>query len=371
MAAFAITVLALPACQSSATATPEQSATSAAATRAADAKIAALLAEGGPTDTESGYFESASPALAAAASGDDDQRFRQLGKLLVQDGFGSAIINLSREMNGSWYEWSEERAPSSEPDAFIVAWRHVVTAMRSAPGSHFKFLWTVYPKAASVEEAWPGSAYVDYVGTDMFDWYGGPHSTYPRTSTGALDWTLHWQQDLTSVPGGLTWIAKFSQATGKPIIIPEYGLDFHTFGGQDDVYFLTHMVAWMKANHAIGLYWGGNHLSQAGWPGGPLLADQGEAAQKNTVGEVNALGTLLGGHLQYAGVYLDDQKQITDATAQEALGPWENSGYQLILSVDIVPNPPAIKSYSGSTKRGQYQLADYPDAVAALKHGIG
>ncbi|HEY1003777.1 MAG TPA: hypothetical protein VGD83_29460, partial [Streptosporangiaceae bacterium] len=74
-------------------------------------------------------------------------------------------------MNGWWYEWSEWHAPSFELDAFIRAWRHVVTAMRSVPGEHFKFLWTIYPEGATVAECWPGSAYVDYVGTDIFDWH--------------------------------------------------------------------------------------------------------------------------------------------------------------------------------------------------------
>jgi hypothetical protein len=61
-----------------------------------------------------------------------------------------------------------------------------------------------------------------------------------------------WQQILTAEPGGLNWMAAFSRATGKPIIIPEWGLDFHTFGGQDDPLFITNMMAWMKAHNAIG-----------------------------------------------------------------------------------------------------------------------
>ena len=245
--------------------------------------------------------------------------------------------------------------------------------MRSVPGAHFKFLWTIYPGAATVAESWPGSAYVDYVGTDIFDWYGGPHGTYPHTASGALNWALHWQQTLTATPGGLDWIAKFSKLTGKPVIIPEWGLDFHTFGGHDDVYFLTHMTAWMKAHNAIGLYWEQGHVTWSGWPGGPLLANQGAAAQVNTPGAVNGLGKLLGGHLQYAAVYLNDQEAISDATAQPVLAPWEHAGYELVLGVNIIPNPPAIKSYSGPPQPGNkaYQLADYPDAVAALRRGLG
>ncbi len=340
---------------------------------AVDSELETLLTDGGPNTSASGYYESSSSALVAAAAGADNQRFYQLGELLVQDGLANTIINLSREMNGSWYAWSEQRAPPSEPDAFILAWRQVVKTMRSVPGEHFKFLWTIYPGAATVAECWPGSAYVDYVGTDIFDWYGGPKGSYPHTASGALDWTLHWQHTLTATPGGLDWIAQFSKLTGKPIIIPEWGLDFHTFGGQDDTYFLTHMMAWMKAHNAIGLYWEQGHVTSSGWPGGPLLANQGGAAQVNPPGAVNGLGKLLGGHLQYAADYLNDQKEISDATAQPILAQWENAGYRLVLGVNIIPNPPAIKSYSGPPQPGQkpYQLADYPDAVAALRQGLG
>jgi peptidoglycan hydrolase-like protein with peptidoglycan-binding domain len=338
-----------------------------------DSDVAALLNDGAPGDATSGYYKSSSAALAAAAAGTDDRRFYQLGELLVRDGLSSTIINLSREMNGPWYEWSEQHAPPSEPDAFILAWRQVVTAMRSVPGEHFKFLWTIYPGAATVAECWPGSAYVDYVGTDILDWYGGPDNTYPHTASGALDWALHWQQTLAASPGGLDWIAQFSKLTGKPIVIPEWGLDFHTFGGQDDTYFLTHMTAWLKAHNAIGLYWVGEHVTPSDWPGGPLVANQGAAAQENTPGKVNGMGKLLGGHLQYAGVYLSDQKAISDATAQPVLAPWENAGYRLVLSVDVIPNPPTIQSYSGPPEPGNkpYQLSSYPNAVTALKKGLG
>jgi hypothetical protein len=338
-----------------------------------DAELAALLNDGGPSSATPARHKSNSSALVAAAAGTYNQQFYQLGELLVRDGLSNTIINLSREMNGWWYEWSVWHAPSSELDAFILAWRQVVTTMRSVPGEHFKFLWTIYPKGATVAECWPGSAYVDYVGTDIFDWHGDPDGTYPHTASRALDWAFHWQQTLTATPGGLDWIARFSKLTGKPIIIPEWGLDFHTFGGQDDTYFLTRMTAWLKAHHAIGLYWIQGHVTSSGWPGGPLLADAGAAAQVNRPGAVNGMGQLLGGHLQYAGVYLNDQETISDATAQPVLAPWENAGYQLVLSVDIIPNPPIIKSYSGPSEPGgkPYQLSGYPDAVTILQQGFG
>ena len=340
------------------------------AAAAAAAEMKALLKEG-IGDTATGYFEATSPTLVAAAAGDYNSKFYDLGKLLVKDGFSHAIIDLGREMNGAWYEWSEERAPPSEPDAYILAWRQIVRTMRSVPGQHFKFLWTAFIGSASVAECWPGSAYVDYIGTDIFDWYGGVNYTYPRTASGALDHQAKWRQILTAEPAGLNWMAAFSRVTGKPIIVPEWGLDFHAFGGQDDPLFITNMLAWLKAHDAIGLYWGGVHVSPVPAASGPLLVNQGEAAQKNTPGIVNAMGDLMGGRLQYAGVYLPDQQWLSDRADQQVLAPWEQAGYQLILSVPIVPNPPAIKSYNGPPEPGNkpYQLANYPDAVAALKRG--
>lgn len=332
--------------------------------------VETLLNEG-RGDTASRYFDETSSALVAVTAGDYNSKFYDLGELLVKDGLSNTIIEPGREMNGTWYEWSEHRAPQSEPDAYILAWRQIVTTMRSVPGQHFKFLWTLYPTNSSVADAWPGSAYVDYIGTDIFDWYGGPHGTYPHTASGALDHEEKWQQILTTEPGGLNWMAAFSQATGKPIIIPEWGLDFHTFGGQDDPLFITNMMAWMKAHGAIGLYWEQGHVSPVSTASGPLLASQGASAQANIPGAVNGMGDLMGGRLQYAGVYLPDRQWLSDSVDQPGLAPWEHAGYRLILSVPIVPNPPAVKSYSGPPEPGNkpYQLADYPDVVAALRQG--
>ena len=83
------------------------------------------------------------------------------------------------------------------------------------------------------------------------------------------------------------------------------------------------------------------------------------------------MGDLMGGRLRYAGVYLPDRQWLSDSTDQPVIAPWEHAGYQLILSVPVVPNTPAIKSYSGPPEPGHkpYQLVNYPDAVAALQQG--
>ena len=335
--------------------------------RAVAAALAALLRQGTP-DTARGYWETPSAALEAAAAGADDARFHALGTLLVKDGFAGAIIDLGREMTGQWYNWSERRCPRAEPGCYILAWRHAVDAMRSVPGQHFRFLWTVYPGTAAAIDAWPGAAYVDLVGTDIYDWYGGPHGTYPHTAFGQLDHDARWRQILTQ-PGGLDWLARLSQVTGKQAAIPEWGLDFHSFGGQDDPAFITRMLAWLKAHHAIGVYWAFQHVApdQAA-PPGPLLAGQGTYAGGPP--GVNGFGLLLGGRLQYAEAFLPDQQPVSESSAQPVLASWQGTGYQLILGVPLVPL--TVPTYNGPPEPGPlaYQLADYPDALAAFRQGV-
>ncbi|MGB6583281.1 MAG: glycosyl hydrolase [Streptosporangiaceae bacterium] len=343
---------------------PHASSSSSAATAAA---LAALLRQGTPNAATPGYWQKPSATLEAAAAGADDARFRALGALLVKDGFADAIIDLGREMTGGWYDWSERKCPRTEPGCYVRAWRHAVDAMRSVPGQHFRFLWTAFPGAAAATDAWPGAAYVDLVGTDVYDWYGGPNYTYPHTASGQLDYDAKWRQILTQ-PGGLDWLAQLSRLTGKPAAIPEWGLDFHSFGGQDDPAFITRMLAWLHAHHAISVYWAVRHVApDPTLPPGPLLAGLGVYA--GDLKAVNGFGLLLGGRVQYAEAFLSDQKPISDSTEQPALAHWQHSDYQLILSVPLIPL--TVPSSGSPPEPGQpYQLADYPDALAAFHQGL-
>jgi hypothetical protein len=342
--------------------------TSRSSSPAAATALAALLRQGTP-DTAPGYWQKPNADMKAAAAGADDARFRALGVLLVKDGFAGAIIDLGREMTGDWYNWSEGRCPRAEPDCYALAWRHIVDAMRTVPGQHFRFLWTVFPGTDAPIDAWPGAAYVNLVGTDIYDWYGGPDNTYPHTKSGQLDHNAKWQQILTQ-PGGLDWLARLSQLTGKPIAIPEWGLDFHSFGGQNDPAFITRMLAWLHAHHAIGVYWAVGHVgSDPAVPPGPLLAGLG--ADANSPAGVNDLGLLLGGRLQYAEAFLLENQLPSDASAQPVLAIYQHAAYQLVLVVSLVPL--TVPSYNGPPEpagRPPYQLAGYPDLLATFRRGI-
>jgi hypothetical protein len=184
--------------------------------------------------------DSSSTTLAAGARGAYDGYFRRLARTLVHYGYGSASLRVGWEMNGTWYRWSAFR----DPGAWVTYYRRIVTVMRSVPGQSFRFDWNLNLGSAAVQPAriYPGNAYVSYIGVDAYDWYW----RHPA-STPAARWA--W---LVGQPHGLSWVASFAAAHGKPITVPEWGLASTgpvRSGGGDDSYYITAMLSWMRAHH--------------------------------------------------------------------------------------------------------------------------
>ncbi len=181
--------------------------------------------------------------LARGAHGAYDAHFVTLAENLVRVGEGNAYLRPGWEFNGTWYRWRVKNAKAAAN--YAAYFRHIVNAMRSVPGAAFKFVWN--PNAGtsrgnySPGQAYPGNAYVDYIGTDLYDqsW------VQPRTSQNA------WAAQL-SATWGLDWLAGFAAAQGKPIAFPEWGVavrsDGHGLG--DDPYFVDQFAAWI-ATHDV------------------------------------------------------------------------------------------------------------------------
>jgi hypothetical protein len=181
--------------------------------------------------------------LKEGAAGAYNSHFQKLAQTLVAHGQGNAILRLGWEFNGSWYKWYA----GNDPAAFAGYWRQIVTTMRAvAPGLKFDWCPTLgvanMPKG--VAAAYPGSAYVDFVGTDVYDQAWGPNnSTVP-------DPAVRWNGYVTQ-QNGLDWVASFAAQQGKPISIPEWGLSIRTdgHGGGDNAYFVQHMHDWIVGHN--------------------------------------------------------------------------------------------------------------------------
>jgi hypothetical protein len=196
--------------------------------------------------------------LAQGASGAYNAYFLQLAQEMVAGGQGSAIVRPGWEFNGGWFSW----AANGQAAAFITYWQQIVNTMRSVPGQNFSFEWN--PTAGdtgvgNLANYYPGNAYVDEVGLDLYDQQWG---TYPGIAA-------QWNTDLTE-PYGLNWLASFAASQGKQITLPEWGLDPDPssnnggvlsggngeVGGGDDPRFINDVSQWMTQNQVYeATYW--------------------------------------------------------------------------------------------------------------------
>jgi Glycosyl hydrolase family 26 len=172
--------------------------------------------------------------FAQGASGAYDRDFRSLAKHLVQAGDSDAILRLGWEFNGNWFPWSLSARGDDSPGEFVAYWRRVVTVMRSVRGAAFRFVWNVNngPEPVDATRAYPGSAYVDYVGVDAYD-----------NGYGVAGAAARWNQ-IVNQRRGLNYWLRFARRRDKPLAIPEWGIG----NAGDDPYYIQKMYGWMKSN---------------------------------------------------------------------------------------------------------------------------
>ena len=180
--------------------------------------------------------------LAGGASGAYDGYFVTLAQNLIAQGEGGAYLRLGWEFNASWYSWGVQSA--SDAANFAAYFRNIVDAMRSVPGQQFRFVWNPNgdgPTSYSPDQAYPGSNYVDFIGSDV---YGNCFSSPFTPQNG-------WADQL-SQPWGLDWLASFAAQQGRPIVFPEWSVDYRPDGHGlgDDPYFIDQFASWI-AQHNV------------------------------------------------------------------------------------------------------------------------
>jgi mannan endo-1,4-beta-mannosidase len=115
---------------------------------------------------------------------------------------GTVYLRYAHEMNGYWYPWSYDAR------GYRRAWRRVVRLFDEAGAHNVRFVWSVNPNLyepvgpwlRNLRLYWPGSRYVDYVGTTLID-FGGSKD-YPVRRFEPRMRTLH-------------------EVYGKPLILTE------------------------------------------------------------------------------------------------------------------------------------------------------
>ncbi len=190
-------------------------------------------------------------SLAKGATGAYNGHFATLARALVAAGQGGSVIRIGWEFNGIWFPWSAKGHAAQ----FIAYWRQIVTTMRSVPGANFRFEWNPTRGdlgAGPLSGYYPGNAYVDYVGLDVFDveWraYPGARDEFVQIKRGK---------------NGLDWLASFSKTHMKPMVFPEWGLGWgdsnhgasvsgsSSVSGGDNPVFIRDMTGWFASHNVF------------------------------------------------------------------------------------------------------------------------
>jgi hypothetical protein len=190
-------------------------------------------------------------SLASCAAGQYDPYWRNLANDLAYYGLHWAYLRLGWEMDGNWYAWGAPQGSGLEA-SFAGCFRRIVSTMRATqPGSQWKFVWNptaTWTDPAWLNAAWPGDAYVDLVGIDLYDQSWVPN-TYPYPSTCDSACRLARQQTAWNTHAWyLQTMRNFALAHAKPFAIPEWGVvaraDGH--GGGDNPYYIQKMYEFIS-----------------------------------------------------------------------------------------------------------------------------
>lgn len=173
--------------------------------------------------------------------------YEAAGRSLVAAGYAYSTIRIGWEFTGDWFKWGWK---NDQQWFYGTCYRTMVRSLRKAPGQHFTFDWNLsdqhrdptlgYTTCATGCGAYPGDAYVDFIGGDFYD----------NETADPTQHTLSWSR-LSSGPWGLDQLAAFAAQRGKRVVIPEWGVEWKCSGGWyggDDPYYVRQMRKWIDTH---------------------------------------------------------------------------------------------------------------------------
>jgi len=189
-------------------------------------------------------------SLLQTAGGVHDGTYRRVAEYLVSGGYEDAILRVGHEFDGAWYPWSAV----DNCENFKAAFRHVVQVFRGvSPEFRFDYNGTAGPFARMADCAYPGDAYVDIVGLDVYD-AGFGKNLNAGVGQGWIDPEKVFDQHLKPM---LQFHLDFAKKHGKQVSFPEWalvqgGTKNADNAGADNPVFIRKMYEWFDALPADG-----------------------------------------------------------------------------------------------------------------------
>jgi Glycosyl hydrolase family 26 len=148
------------------------------------------------------------------------------------------VIRLSHEANGTWNPDNVGNSPADYA-LWREFWRKTALAMKSVPGAHFTFDWTINAgvRPIPLSSFYPGDDVVDIAGIDAYD---------GNVPAGQDRWKAFYGQ-----PDGIGDVARFAREHHKQLSIPEWGLlppGGSGRGGGDDPAYVNGIASVVRDN---------------------------------------------------------------------------------------------------------------------------
>lgn len=188
--------------------------------------------------------------LEEVAAGVHNGKWQAIGAYLVRNGLNSnrTVLRIGWESNGNWYAWSatSSGAHGDRRHTFKRAWINIVDSIRAGGATQVQFNWSVNKGNQADTDAWgayPGDAYVDILGLDIYDHWS------PSFSEAQFD------AEADKVPS-LNDVAAYCLAHGKQMALDEWGVSHYDrgAGGGDNPFFIEQIWHWLNANADIIAY---------------------------------------------------------------------------------------------------------------------
>ena len=206
----------------------------------------------------------ASYTLANIVAGHFDSYLLQYAGSVVGTGL-PVVIRLDQEMNGNWFPWSagfsaNKAAVSGQANLYVQAWQHVWDIFNSV-GANNDVIWLWTPNRVdnitphltaggsafetNPAEDYPGDQFVDWIGTDAYDYKPTDGWTYQTTFAKTL--------------------AALHAISNKPIYIAETGateaVGMTDYAAQKAQWIQQTLAGFLADSSIIGFTWFNNNVS--------------------------------------------------------------------------------------------------------------
>ncbi len=213
----------------------------------------------------SGGTSSAMPSnLSAVINGYWDSYIRSFAEAARAWGH-PFFLRFDWEMNGNWFPWSEG-VNGNTPGQYVAAWRHVHDIFASVGATNVSWVWCPNVDFAnaftSLQELYPGSAYVDWTCLDGYNWGSNPaQANGASLAQSGIDNWQSFDQIFQSTYSEITTTV----APGKPMMIGEVG---STEQGGSKAAWISNMLSEIPARYPDikGIMYFDRYDSGMDWP---------------------------------------------------------------------------------------------------------